>query len=65
MLVVTMNSIRAFNVRSRIGENSGRYPNPEPDTGAPTPSTAPLKPTDPPVANDAADTSSSSDESTP
>jgi hypothetical protein len=61
-----MNSIRALNVRSRIGENSGQYPYPEPGAGAAASSPiAPVKPAAPPVANEPADTSSASDENTP
>jgi hypothetical protein len=55
VLVVTMNSIRAFNVRPGIQEIPGTYTKPEPDTGAPSSRIAPKEPAARPVATDPAD----------
>jgi hypothetical protein len=49
-LEVTMNSIRALNVRTNIEEIPGRHPNPEPGSGAPSSYIAPLKPAMHPVS---------------
>jgi hypothetical protein len=65
VLVVTMNSIRAFNVRPGIQENPGYSPNPEPDTGAPSSGIAPFKPAAQPVAKEPANTLNSRPANTP
>lgn len=44
-----MNSIRALNVRTGTEGNSGSYPNPEPDTFAPSSGNAPVTPAGQPV----------------
>jgi hypothetical protein len=54
MLEVTMNSIRALNVRTRIEGNSRGYPNPEPDTFAPSSCIAPFTPAAQPAAEEPA-----------
>jgi hypothetical protein len=65
MLVVIMNSIRALNVRPGIQEISGNFPNPDPDTGAPSLRIAPTEPDAQPVAKEPVDTLSSGAAGTP
>ena len=64
-LEVNVNSIRALNIRTRIEEIPGRYPNPEPDSGAPSSYIAPVKPAAQPVPEEPATASSSKAAGTP
>jgi hypothetical protein len=49
-LKVTMNSIRALNVRTNIEEIPGHHPNPKPGSDAPSSYIAPLAPAMHPVS---------------
>jgi hypothetical protein len=65
MREVTMNSIRALNVRTRIEEIPGRHPSPEADNSTPSSYIAPFNPAAQPVPEEPATASSCKAASTP